>query len=43
MILSQEDLKIKFKEYSDVKGKVRREVAEGNLIPLMRGDRKSVV
>ena len=37
MILSQEDLKIKYKEYSDVKGKVRREVAAGNLIPLVRG------
>ncbi len=37
MILSQEDLKIKYKEYSDVKGKVKREVAAGNLIPLMRG------
>lgn len=37
MILSQEDLKIKYKEYSDVKGKVRREVAAGNLIPLLRG------
>ena len=37
MILSQEDLKIKYKEYSDVKGKVRREVASGNLVPLMRG------
>ena len=32
MILSQEDLKIKYKDYSDVKGKVRREVADGNLI-----------
>lgn len=37
MILSQEDLKVKYKDYSDVKGKVRREVAAGNLIPLMRG------
>ncbi len=37
MILSQEDLKIKYKDYSDVKGKIRREVAAGNLIPLMRG------
>ncbi len=37
MILSHEDLKIRYKEYSDVKGKVRREVAVGNLIPLMRG------
>lgn len=37
MILSQEDLKIKYKDYSDVKGKVRREVAAGNLIPLLRG------
>ena len=37
MILSQEDLKIKYKDYYDVKGKVRREVATGNLIPLMRG------
>lgn len=37
MILSQEDLKIKYKEYSDVKGKVRREVAAGNFIPLMCG------
>lgn len=37
MILSQEDLKIKYKDYSDVKGKIRREVAVGNLIPLMRG------
>lgn len=37
MILTQEDLKIKYKDYSDVKGKVRREVAAGNLIPLMRG------
>lgn len=37
MILSQEDLKIKYKNYSDIKGKVRREVAAGNLIPIMRG------
>ncbi len=37
MILSQEDLKIKYKEYSDVKGKIRREVAAGHLIPLLRG------
>ena len=37
MILSQEDLKIKYKDYSDVKGKIRRDVAVGNLIPLMRG------
>lgn len=37
MILSQEDLKIKYKDFSDVKGKVRREVALGNLIPLVRG------
>ena len=37
MILFQEDLKIKYKDYSDVKGKIRREVAVGNLIPLMRG------
>lgn len=37
MVLSQEDLKIKYKNYSDVKGKVRREVAAGKLIPLMRG------
>ncbi len=37
MILSQEDLKIKYKDYSDVKGKIRREVAAGNLIPLLRG------
>ena len=37
MILSQEDFKIKYKDYSDVKGKIRREVAVGNLIPLMRG------
>ena len=37
MILSQEDLKITYKDYSDIRGKVRREVAAGNLIPLMRG------
>lgn len=37
MVLSQEDLKIKYREYSDVKGKIRREVAAGNLIPFMRG------
>ena len=30
-------MKIKYKDYSDVKGKVRREVAAGNLIPIMRG------
>ena len=30
-------MKIKYKDYYDVKGKVRREVAAGNLIPLMRG------
>ena len=37
MILSQQDLKIKYKEYSDIKGKIRRDVTEGKLIPLMRG------
>lgn len=37
MILSQEDLKTKYKAYSDVNGKIKREVAAGKLIPIVRG------
>lgn len=37
MVLSQEDLKIRYKDHSDVNGKVRREIAAGRLVRIMRG------
>ena len=37
MIYSFDDLQIKFQGYTDIKGKIRREVQAGRLIPVARG------
>lgn len=37
MILTVEDLRNKFSDYIDIKGKIRREVAKSNLFPLGKG------
>ena len=37
MIYSFDDLQIKFQDYTDIKGKIRREVQAGRLIPVARG------
>ena len=37
MIKTVEDLKIKYKNYSDVNGKIRREIKVGTYIPIIRG------
>lgn len=37
MIHSFDDLLIKFQDYTDIKGKIRREVQAGRLIPVARG------
>lgn len=37
MINSFDDLQIKFQGYTDIKGKIRREVQAGHLIPVARG------
>ena len=37
MIKTVEDLKIKYKNYSDVNGKIRREIKTGTCIPIIRG------
>ena len=37
MIHSFDDLLIKFQDYKDIKGKIRREVQAGRLIPVARG------
>ena len=37
MIYSFDDLQIKFQDYTDIKGKIRREVQSGRLIPVARG------
>ncbi len=37
MIKTIEDLKIKYKNYSDVNGKIRREIKDGKCIPIIRG------
>lgn len=37
MIYSFDDLKTKFQDYTDIKGKIRREVQAGRLIPVARG------
>ena len=37
MIYSFDDLQIKFQDYTDIKGKIRREVQAGRLIPFARG------
>lgn len=37
MIFTFDDLAIKFSEYTDVKGKIRREVNSGRLIQIVRG------
>ena len=37
MIYTFDDLQIKFQDYTDIKGKIRREVQAGRLIPVARG------
>lgn len=37
MILTFDDLKLKYKDYTDVKGKIRREVMSGRLTQIARG------
>lgn len=37
MIYSFDDLQIKFQGYTDIKGKIRREIQAGSLIPVVRG------
>lgn len=37
MVLSADDLYLKYGDYTDVRGKIRREVAAGNLIQIARG------
>lgn len=37
MIYSFDDLQTKFQDYTDIKGKIRREVQAGRLIPVARG------
>ena len=37
MIKTIEDLKIKYEDYSDVRGKIQREIKSGTYIPIIRG------
>lgn len=37
MIYSFDELALKFENYTDIKGKIRREIKSGNLIPIARG------
>lgn len=37
MVLTIEDLKIKYQNYSDINGKIRREIKDGKYIPIIRG------
>ncbi len=37
MITTFDELALRFKDYTDVKGKIRREIQHGRLIPIMRG------
>lgn len=37
MILNSNDLALRYSGYTDIKGKIRREVQNGNLIPIVRG------
>lgn len=37
MIYSFDELALKFSDYVDVKGKIRREIKSGILIPIIRG------
>ena len=37
MIYSFDELALKFSDYTDVKGKIQREIKSGNLIPITRG------
>jgi len=37
MIVTIEELKIKFKDYSDIQGKIKREVEQGKYVPVIRG------
>ena len=37
MIVTVEDLKIKYAKYTDINGKIKREIDKGRIIPLVRG------
>lgn len=37
MIYSFDDLVLKFRDYTDIKGKIRRELQSGKLIQVIRG------
>lgn len=37
MIVTVEDLKIKYVNYTDINGKIKREIDKGGIIPLVRG------
>ena len=37
MIYSFDELSLKFRNYTDIKGKIQREIMSGNLIPIARG------
>ncbi len=37
MIITFDELVLRFKNYTDVKGKIRREIQQGRLIPITRG------
>ena len=37
MIVTVEDLKIKYANYTDINGKIKREIDKGGIIPLVRG------
>ena len=37
MIKTIEDLKLQYKNYSDINGKIRREIKDGKYIPIIRG------
>ena len=43
MILSFDDLAFKFREYVDVKGKIRREVEAGRLIKIKKDYTKQIL
>ena len=37
MIITVEDLKIKYSDYTDINGKIKRDIDNGIIIPLVRG------
>jgi predicted transcriptional regulator of viral defense system len=37
MVVTIEDLKMKYNQFSDIQGKIRREVKQGKYIPIVRG------